>query len=425
MFRMGGAAEGITSGLDKPRQNYKDGTIKNQFEYNRLVENAEKLRPAAMDVFLQGARNRGQFTDDTPSGNMQSTANNAVGGIMSEADIIARARALAAANTPSNTMSGKEMAARFLIPFGLDFATRSPTGNLLSTAAESAKNPADMLIKNIDQRREGVSDREANLFSALLTSGLSDRRTDKKMAAQELKDSQELLTLYDNELQKNVIVKAGDVYNDLSRYGPSKKDETGRTFEKLEVANLIEEKMSEIFELEAKENKTAEDEQAIAQARGVLAYLQGNKNTNTLANSILKDPEYMNTLRSKIKKKLQTTEKFQEKGPTTELLLQQAIDEALEYYIENGSFPPDLALAEGGRVEYQMGGDVDPMMDTDPKIDYETLRARLPREISDDIVKLISASPEALEDFATIQTQQDVVNFNTKYNVELILPAEA
>jgi len=425
MFRMGGAAEGITSGLDKPRQNYKDGTIKNQFEYNRLVENAEKLRPAAMDVFLQGARNRGQFTDDTPSGNMQSTANNAVGGIMSEADIIARARALAAANTPSNTMSGKEMAARFLIPFGLDFATRSPTGNLLSTAAESAKNPADMLIKNIDQRREGVSDREANLFSALLTSGLSDRRTDKKMAAQELKDSQELLTLYDNELQKNVIVKAGDVYNDLSRYGPSKKDETGRTFEKLEVANLIEEKMSEIFELEAKENKTAEDEQAIAQAKGVLEYLKGNKNTNAFANSILKDPEYLNTLRSKIKNKLKTTEKFQEKNPSTELMLQQAIDDALEYYIENGSFPPDLALAEGGRVEYQTGGDVDPMMDTDPKIDYETLRARLPREISDDIVKLISASPEALEDFATIQTQQDVVNFNTKYNVELILPAEA
>jgi len=438
MFRMGGAAEGITSGLDKPRQNYRDGSIKNQFEYNRLVENAEKLRPAAMDVFLQGARNRGQFTDDTPSGNMQSTANNAVGGIMSDAELIARARALAAENTPSNTMSGREMAARFLIPFGLDFATRSPTGNLLSTAAASAKGPVDMLIKNIDQRREGKTDREANLFSALLTSGLSDRRTDKKMAAQELKDSQELLTLYDNELQKNVIVKAGDVYNDLSRYGPSKKDETGKTFEKLEVANLIEEKMSEIFELEAKENKTAEDEQAIAQAKGVLEYLRGNKNTNAFANSILKDTEYLNTLRTKIKNKLKTTEKFQEKNPTTELLLQQAIDDALEYYIENGSFPPDLALAKGGRVELAQSfpgtaGDamkaqdtaLPPQMNEESKIDYETLRARLPREISDDIVKLIASSPEALEDFATIQTQQDVVNFNTKYNVELILPAEA
>ena len=36
-----------------------------------------------------------------------------------------------------------------------------------------------------------------------------------------------------------------------------------------------------------------------------------------------------------------------------------------------------------------------------------------------------ASSPEALEDFATIQTQQDVNNFNMKYDVELILPAEA
>ena len=439
MFRMGGAAEGITSGLDKPRQNYRDGSIKNQFEYNRLVENAEKLRPAAMDVFLQGARNRGQFTDDTPSDNMQSTGDAAVGGMTRE-QIIAQAMADAEKFSKREPMSGREMAARFLIPFGLDFATRSPSGGLLATAAASAKDPANMLIKSIDERREGASDREASLFSALLSSGLQERRADKKMAAQKLKDSQELLTLYDNELQKNVIVKAGDVYNDLSRYGPSKRDETGKTFEKLEVANLIEEKMAEIFELEAKENKTAEDEQAIAQAKGVLEYLQGNKNTNAFANSILKDPEYLNTLRTKIKNKLKTTDKFREKGPTTELLLQQAIDDALEYYIENGSFPPDLALAKGGRVEYRVGGGVigggedmganivtETATTPEPiqKIDYETLRARLPREISDDIVRLIASSPEALEDFATIQTQQDVVNFNTKYNVELILPAEA
>ena len=59
------------------------------------------------------------------------------------------------------------------------------------------------------------------------------------------------------------------------------------------------------------------------------------------------------------------------------------------------------------------------------KIDFDTLRARLPKEIGDDIVRLIATSPEALEDFATIQTQQDVNNFNMKYDVELILPAEA
>jgi hypothetical protein len=424
MFRMGGSTNsGITSGLDAPRKQYSQGTPNPKRTYmDSLEDNANRVNSAAMDVIRTGAGK--MFNTD----NMQSTGNMAVGG-MSEAELIARARALAKANTPSNDLSRGEIMSRFLIPFGLDYASRSPSGSglsgLISTAAESAKGPTAQLFRDIDRRRDNQTKRESDLFGALLSSGLSERRADKKIAAQELKDSKELLTLYDTELGKNVIVQAGDVYNDLTRYGPSKKDETGKTFEKLEVADLIDEKMSEIFELEAKENKTAEDKQAIERAKGVLEYLQGNKNTNAFANSILKDTEYLNTLRNKIKKKLKTTEKYAEKNPSTELMLQQAIDDALEYYIENGSFPPDLALAEGGRVEYQMGGDVDPMMDTDPKIDYETLRARLPKEISDDIVKLISASPEALEDFATIQTQQDVVNFNTKYNVELILPAEA
>ena len=62
---------------------------------------------------------------------------------------------------------------------------------------------------------------------------------------------------------------------------------------------------------------------------------------------------------------------------------------------------------------------------SDDKIDYATLRARLPQEINDDVVRLIAASPEALEDFATIATQQDVDQFNKKYSVNLVLPAEA
>ena len=384
MFRIGGKAEGITSGLDTPKRGLVDGP--------------------------------GMYSQ--PAGDI------ATGGI-SRDEIIAQAMADAKKFSQSEPMSRNEMLGRFLIPFGLNFASATPSGSILADAARSAVDPAAQLAAAIDKRRDTKTKKEADLFSAFLTSGLSERKQDKKLAAEKLKDSQELLTLYDNELEKNVIVKAGDVYNNLSKYGPSKKDETGKTFEKLEVANLINDKMAEIFELEAKENKTTEDEQAIAQAKGVLEYLQGNKNTNAFANSILKDPEYLSTLRTRIKKKLKTTEKFSESNPTTDLMLQEAIDDALEYYIENGSFPPDLALAKGGRVEYQMGGDVDPMASTDPKIDYDTLRARLPKEISDDIVTLIASSPEALEDFATIQTQQDVVNFNNKYNVELILPAEA
>jgi len=98
-----------------------------------------------------------------------------------------------------------------------------------------------------------------------------------------------------------------------------------------------------------------------------------------------------------------------------------------------------LGMAKGGRVGYQSGNMVQPNAmqaampmdqgsETPPEvqnIDYDTLRARLPATITDDIVRLISTSAEAMEDFATIQTQQDINNFNEKYGVELVLPAEA
>ncbi|MDP6249952.1 MAG: hypothetical protein QGH26_03915 [Candidatus Pacebacteria bacterium] len=117
-----------------------------------------------------------------------------------------------------------------------------------------------------------------------------------------------------------------------------------------------------------------------------------------------------------------------------EQLYRDAYNEFVAYFEEELD-------AEGGRVGYQMGQSVTGAaipgaMPTDQGaptelaptelqgIDYETLRARLPATITDDIVRLIASSAEAMEDFATIQTQQDVDNFNKKYSVELVLPAE-
>jgi hypothetical protein len=57
-------------------------------------------------------------------------------------------------------------------------------------------------------------------------------------------------------------------------------------------------------------------------------------------------------------------------------------------------------------------------------ISYEQLRNRLPPEIKDSIVLLLSQSYEAFADFAEIQTQADVNEFNIKYNVQLFLPQQ-
>ena len=88
-------------------------------------------------------------------------------------------------------------------------------------------------------------------------------------------------------------------------------------------------------------------------------------------------------------------------------------------------------LKEGGRVGLAQGGmSGAPMADqsaaqNETGLNFEQVRARLPQEINDDIVKLIVSSPMAFEDFASIQTQTDVDNFNSKYNVNLSLPQEA
>ena len=105
-------------------------------------------------------------------------------------------------------------------------------------------------------------------------------------------------------------------------------------------------------------------------------------------------------------------------------------------------------MANGGRVGKAEGGmmteDVNMMTETpqgisdvnvsetetipeqtnEINISYDQLRDRLPPEVTDDIVLLMSQSYEALADFAEIQTQADVNQFNTKYDVQLFLPQQ-
>ena len=58
-------------------------------------------------------------------------------------------------------------------------------------------------------------------------------------------------------------------------------------------------------------------------------------------------------------------------------------------------------------------------------LSYTELRARLPQEISNDIVMLLANSKQALLDFANIQTGEDVASFNQQYDVNLTLPQGA
>ena len=132
---------------------------------------------------------------------------------------------------------------------------------------------------------------------------------------------------------------------------------------------------------------------------------------------------------------------------------QATIKEYAEYAKIAGVTIPGLpTMAEGGRVNRALGTpemgeitetieqetvktptgkveatevaaaeNVEPMREV-PVMDFATLRSRLPKEITDDIVQLLANSKEALQDFYYINSQNDVSNFNTKYGVNLILP---
>ena len=107
-----------------------------------------------------------------------------------------------------------------------------------------------------------------------------------------------------------------------------------------------------------------------------------------------------------------------------------------------------VAEADGGRIGYANGstittntGPYEPGSGPNPDpgsppvmqaqantgsspLSFEELRARLPREVSDDVIRLIATSEQALIDFAQIQTQEDIARFNQRYNADLQLPAQ-
>lgn len=113
-------------------------------------------------------------------------------------------------------------------------------------------------------------------------------------------------------------------------------------------------------------------------------------------------------------------------------------------------YPQFSNFASGGRVMKAIGGEVEEVEETGDKLiasnvsfggnkpqdatvvekpvqklSYGQLRDRLPKEITDDVVMLLSNSEEALQDFAYIRTQDDVSKFNVKYGVNLVVPPTA
>ena len=346
MFRMGGSAEGLTSGL-APRQGYahEPGHVK-------------QSDTSKMKVSDLGNMNIGQLRELS-----KSMAYKPRGASMSD----------------------------FLINFGLDIASRPASGSIFSTAAASAKEPFARYTEAKRSAAEQEYGSEADMFKTMM-SGAFD-----VMASKEEGKGKNWLEQWKFE-QIPLLNKT------ISTLTKKQDNGTITADEELELENAIDQK-SRIIDIDPVTEAFLKTSQG--------GYLVTDEMTKLLEED-QKLPE----------------EERKYKGKRDSQLIVDAIENVKRR----------LGMAKGGRVGYQNAGAVmpgQPMQAAGPtdqgeqvpeelqNIDFDTLRARLPQSITDDIVRLIANSAEAMEDFATIQTQQDINNFNQKYGVELVLPAEA
>jgi len=332
MFRMGGTAEGITSGL-APRQGYANQSLVQQIQDKKSV--IEALAP------------RAPRTDRSMS--------------------------------------------NFLIDFGLDIASRPPSGGIFSTAAAAAKDP----------------------FA---------RYTGAKQSAAEQEYGSE------SDMFKTMLGAQADVLAAERGEGMAGKTEQWK-FE--QVPKLI----NTISELESipVDERTTEQQNDLDTAKINLGRLEKE---DPFVGWFLQSDQ-SEKLFKKVKTELLEADQQSEEPVYTGEDDPQLWEDT---YVEFRKRVKRMGKAEGGRIGYANAGAVmpgQPMQaqaagptDQGPApedmagITYEELRARLPQEVSDDIVRLLANSAEALEDFAMIQTEQDINTFNKKYGVNLVLPSE-
>ena len=279
----------------------------------------------------------------------------------------------------------------FKIDFGLDLISRPAAGNIFQTAALSAKEPFSKFRQSKAAYNKGISDRAINKYNS------------------------------EADMFKTLLGAQSDILG---------SETGGKTYRDLEIARQLEAIIPKIYEIETKvEEGTATDDDLVQ-----LDILKTQKNNYTKSNPVTEGAIELfikssqgQTLFSSI------TEELYDNNPTayeSENDPQLYIDAIEKVKSILGQF------SGGGRTGYANGELVEeqvtetmapgPMGDASNNlISYDQLRARLPAEITDDIVELMSNSAEALEDFAMISTQADVDQFNRKYSVNLVLPAEA
>ena len=275
----------------------------------------------------------------------------------------------------------------FLTQFGLNLLATPPRGNIFQTAAVAAQDPFKTFQAATLKREQDIADRREDMFGTALASE------------------------YDLEAQ---------------RIKSSAKDE--KTFAKEQAAGAVEGLYN--TQIGAIKNKIEQLDQA-----NDPDYLEKINDFNQQITDIEKRKR--DDIKS-IYLSQKTIEEFQ-REVILKLLQNNDIEDIIPFFpnfeqIMGPGFKLPEEKASGGRVGLALGTPK-PMMETVAEekkqtgevqdLSYTELRARLPNEISNEIVMLLANSKQALLDFANIQTGEDIATFNQQYDVNLTLPQGA
>ena len=289
----------------------------------------------------------------------------------------------------------------FLTQFGLNLLSQTPQGNIFQTAATAAKEPFQTFQAAKLAEREQRGDLAEDLFSGALASEYD--LTAKRLKGTDDEKTAEVEARLIKEAQQNIF----DARAILKNPDATQEEKTAAEQKIVLNQNVL---LKEIG-VPAEYSAIISSEELFNSYKSSYIERENNKRVN----------DY------KVKNPNATAEEIAENVT----LIDEDSPEAADFTI--AELRKKYYFSDGGRVGLKLG--TPKMMETVAEqkqetgevqdLSYTELRARLPQEISNDIVQLLANSKQALLDFANIQTAEDIAGFNQQYEVNLTLPQGA
>ena len=297
----------------------------------------------------------------------------------------------------------------FLTQFGLNLLSTPPTGSgfggLLRTAAVAAKEPFQTFQAAKLAERERQADTAEDIFGTALASEYD--LTAKRLKSDDDRKTPEV----EAEIIRNAQINIFDAQKILE-----KSDATA------------EEKLAAKQKIKINQNILVKE---IGVPAEYAAIISSEELFDSYKSGYVEEENQRRINDYKTKNPNATADDIAENVTLIDVDSPEAADFTIEKLQKKYYF--GAAFKKGGRVGYKLGTPkmmeevVEQKQDTGEVQDlsYTELRARLPQEISNDIVQLLANSKQALLDFANIQTAEDIASFNQQYDVNLTLPQGA